>query len=360
MSLRIYQGTEFADLPRQKEHLKLSKKVLLFAVFVVLRAWHPVVIDASKTVDIETGHRYFAYGDMTVVIGETLLTICVGSLTAIWIGGLRHWRMIWRLAPLQVFSFIGFFLAIGDYLEMVSMDGLTGPRYQVILQSKPIITAFMMWGAAGKTQTLLQWNILLVIVLAMVGYIIGQSQGGISVDSGMPFKAILFTQLKVCCSCFSAVLSDSRMKQFDDEPFYLQLVQFKFAWLGTVLMFSIKDGDTWQNGFFYGWDWLTWGTLISFTIKGWSTMYFLRTMDSVLKNIGEAFAVLLVYLVHVFLPNFEEEFRISTFLSVLLVVFSGTAYLHSNNKHQWQKTWSAPHDKATNTNHGTSDSLERI
>jgi len=150
------------------------------------------------------------------------------------------------------------------------------------------------------------------------------------------------------------------MKQFGDEPFYLQLVQFKFAWLGTVLMFSIKDGDTWQNGFFHGWDWLTWGTLISFTIKGWSTMYFLRTMDSVLKNIGEAFAVLLVYLVHVFLPNFEEEFRFSTFLSVLLVVFSGTAYLHSNNKHQSQKTWSAPHDKATNTNHDTSDSLEQI
>merc|ERR1712107_57118 len=119
--------------------------------------------------------------------------------------------------------------------------------------------------------------------------------------------------LKVTVSCFCAVLSDKYMKEYKKLPFYVQLVQFKFAWFLTALIASFADGKTWQNGPFAGWDRVTVGVLWSFTVKGWSTMYLLAILDSVTKNIGEAVAVLVIYLAQVVLPAFDVSFEFSTF-----------------------------------------------
>jgi len=54
-------------------------------------------------------------------------------------------------------------------------------------------------------------------------------------------------------------------------------------------------------------------------------------LDSVLKNIGEASAVLVIYLAQVILPSFEDTFQIPTFLSVMVVVLSVTAYVGSKS-----------------------------
>jgi len=137
--------------------------------------------------------------------------------------------------------------------------------------------------------------------------------------------------LKVTVSCFCAVLSDKYMKDFKSEPIYVQLVQFKCAWFFTILALTFIDGKTWQNGFFTGWSGVTVGVLASFTVKGWSTMYLLAILDSVLKNIGEAVAVLVIYVAQVALPAFEDEFEVPTFLSVMVVILSVTAYVSSKS-----------------------------
>eukprot|EP00438_Fugacium_kawagutii_P011261 Skav224325 [mRNA] locus=scaffold1353:42774:70462:- [translate_table: standard] len=187
--------------------------------------------------------------------------------------------------------------ALGDYLEMASMGSLGGAAYQILLQSKLIITALMMWGIKGSKQTALQWNILVLVMFSMCVYMLGgKSDSG---GGGIPIAGVLNVLLKVTVSCLCAVLSDAYMKEFKDEwwdsPIYMQLVQFKCAWFATILLISFTDGQTWQNGFFNGWDTTTVGVLASFTVKGWSTMYLLAILDSVLKNIGEACAVLVIY-----------------------------------------------------------------
>merc|ERR1711879_365290 len=130
-------------------------------------------------------------------------------------------------------------------------------------------------------------------------------------------------------SCFCAVLSDKYMKDYKSEPIYVQLVQFKCSWFVTILLISLMDGTTWQRGFFTGWSGVTVGVLTSFTVKGWSTMYLLAILDSVLKNIGEASAVLVIYVAQVVLPSFDDKFEIPTFLSVMVVILSVTAYVGS-------------------------------
>merc|ERR1719357_672334 len=111
----------------------------------------------------------------------------------------------------------------------------------------------------------------------------------------------------------------------------MQLVQFKISWITTILILSFTDGKTWQNGFFNGWTGMTVGVLTSFTVKGWSTMYLLAILDSVLKNIGEAVSVLVIYFMQVFLPVFEDTFEVPKFLSVMVVILSVTAYVGSKS-----------------------------
>merc|ERR1712107_573268 len=163
----------------------------------------------------------------------------------------------------------------------------------------------------------------------MCVYMIGGSGDIGSGGGGIPIMGVINVLLKVTVSCFCAVLSDKYMKDFKNEPIYMQLVQFKCAWFATILVLSFVDGKTWQNGFFSGWDGATIGVLTSFTVKGWSTMYLLAILDSVLKNIGEATSVLVIYFMQVFLPCFDDQFEIPTFLSVMVVILSVTAYVGS-------------------------------
>jgi hypothetical protein len=265
---------------------------------------------------------------MTVVLGETVVTLIIAQLMCLMFGGMSEWKAIWKPAPMKIFSIIGFLYALGDYLEMASMGSLGGAAYQVLLQSKLLITALMMWAIKGTKQSGLQWNILALVMLSMCVYMIGGSSSGGS-SGGIPIMGVLNVLLKVTVSCLCAVLSDKYMKDFKDEPIYMQLVQFKLAWCLTILAISFTDGKTWQNGFFSGWDNTTYGVLASFTVKGWSTMYLLAILDSVLKNIGEATSVLVIYFMQVFLPMFDQEFEIPTFLSVMVVILSVTAYVGS-------------------------------
>lgn len=331
--MQKYSGNEFKDVPvKASSGPSTLAKIGLFTFFVFTRAIHPTIIDASKSVNPETGKKYFAYGQMTVVLGECVVTLVVAQLMALAFGGVGEWRAIWRPAPMKVFSFIGFVYALGDYLEMASMGSLGGAAYQILLQSKLVITALMMWGIRGTKQTGLQWNILILVMLSMCVYMI-KADGGSGGGGGIPIMGVMNVLLKVTVSCFCAVLSDKYMKDFKAEPIYMQLVQFKCSWCATILVISFleNDGATWQNGFFAGWNGVTVGVLTSFTVKCWSTMYLLAILDSVLKNIGEACAVLVIYLAQVALPMFDDKFEVPTFLKVMVVILSVTAYVGSKD-----------------------------
>lgn len=327
-----YSGAEFKDLPPPAAPAGPSgaAKLGLFCFFVLTRALHPTVIDASKTVDEETGKRGLAYGNMTVVLGECFFTLIAGQLMAL-AAGMSTWRLIWEPKALTVFTGIGFMYALGDYLEMASMGALSGAAYQVLLQSKLVITALMLWAIKGQKQASLQWNLLVLIMLSMCVYMIGGSSDSGGDGGGIPIMGVFNVLLKVTVSCLCAVLADKYMKDFKSLPFYVQLVQMKLAWTATILMISFTDGKTWQAGFFTGWTPVVYGVFASFTVKCWSTMAILSLLDSVLKNIGEASAVLVIYFMNVCLPMFPDKFEVPSFLAVMVVILSVTAYVGSKS-----------------------------
>jgi len=321
-----YNGEEFKNLDAAPKGYGAGVKLALFAFFVLTRAFHPLIIDASKSTDPESGKRYFAYGDMTVVLCENMMTIVAMQVAALAHGGIEEWKMIWRPEPLKIFSLIGLGYAFGDYLEMCSMGALGGAAYQILLQSKLIITAFLTWYLKGIKQSPLQANILLLIVVAMSSYTIAGSSSG-SGDGGIPLIGFLFVFGKVFISCLCAVLTDKYMRNFADEPIHVQIVQFKFIWFIATLTLCATDGKTFQNGFFHGWDGIVVLVWSSFTIKNWCTNYILAILDSLLKNIGEAVAVLVIYVMNVILPQFDTKFELPMFLSVMIVILSVTSYI---------------------------------
>merc|ERR1712190_214427 len=87
----------------------------------------------------------------------------------------------------------------------------------------------------------------------------------------------------------------------------------------------------WQAGFFSGWTPVVCGVFVSFTVKCWSTMAILSLLDSVLKNIGEASAVLVIYFMNVCLPMFPDTFEVPSFMAVMVVILSVTAYVGSKD-----------------------------
>lgn len=229
---------------------------------------------------------------------------------------------------MKIFSLIGLGYAFGDYMEMRSMGSLGGAAYQILLQSKLLITALLTWYLKGVKQSPLQWNILLLIVVSMSAYTIAGSSSR-SGDGGIPLMGFIFVFLKVFISCLCAVLTDKYMRDFRDEPIHVQIVQFKFSWLAATIMMTLffDGGKTWQNGFFNGWSGAVVGVWASFTIKNWCTNYILAILDSLLKNIGEAIAVLVIYIFQVILPVFDIEFELPMFLSVIIVILSVTSYI---------------------------------
>ena len=70
----------------------------------------------------------------------------------------------------KTFIVIGFLFGLGDYLEMRSLVSLNGGAYQILLQSRLLITALMLWAISGQRQTLFQWNLLALVVCSMSVY----------------------------------------------------------------------------------------------------------------------------------------------------------------------------------------------
>merc|ERR1711920_269067 len=95
--------------------------------------------------------------------------------------------------------------------------------------------------------------------------------------------------------------------------------------------------DVWSKGFFSGWDVMTVAVTASFIIKSVSTLHIVALLDSILKNIAEAFSVLVIYAYDVLAMG--KAFEIATFLSVLVVVAACAAYVDSKTPIEKAKKW---------------------
>jgi hypothetical protein len=147
-------------------------EMLVFLSFVIVRAFHPVVIDASKRLDESTGRKIFHYQTSSTVILTTCLLAAFSLIFCLFAGGRSQFASVFEPKPLFIFSINGFVYLLGDYLEMASLGSLRGAAYQILMQSRIILTAAILVCAKGINQTRLQWILLTILMLAMSAYMV--------------------------------------------------------------------------------------------------------------------------------------------------------------------------------------------
>jgi len=247
---------------------------------------------------------------------------------------------IFNREPLIIFSVNGAVYALGDFLEMNSLGGLPAATYSILQQFRIIVAALLLIPAKNQYQTRMQWTILFILMFGMCTYMSVGAKGSTDSASDGAALATVFALSKVLVSCSGAVITDKYMKKFKQDPTHVCIARSFIAWSITLLILSfiprfcsIVKGeeikDVWSMGFLHGWDVMTVVTLISFVIKTVSTLYIVALLDSILKNIAESFAVLVIYGYDILAPWATKEFDPAAFMAVLVVVGACLAYIDS-------------------------------
>lgn len=315
-------------------------ELVVFFFFVLVRAAHPVVIAASKT-EVD-GKSAFPYQSSSTVIVMTV-SMCIAFLIQCYaLGGKEQFATIWQSKPFIIFSINGIVYALGDYLEMSAIGGLPAAAYQILQQSRIILTALLMIPAKGLYQTRLQWTLLAILTFSMSTYMIiasgkkDSASSASAADVSTLMWGAIFAFLKVIISCIGAVISDTYMKKFKDDPTHVCIARTFVARAVAIVLLSFTQ-DVWSKGFFSGWDAMTIAVTASFIVKSVSTLYIVALLDSILKNIAEAFSVLVIYAYDVLAVG--KPFEVATFLSVLVVVAACAAYVDSKTPIEKAKKW---------------------
>merc|ERR1712079_746273 len=249
----------------------------------------------------------------------------------------------------SIFIIIGLWYAFGDFLEMLSMGAMNGGVYQLLLQSKLLITAVMMMYFKGTMQSELQWSVLVAATQAISAFVIvdsGSSEGG--GGGGIPIMGVVMVLLKVAVSCYAAVLSDAKLKGFSNMSMSAKLSQMSMARvIASIVIATFMEPKTMPSydysnakGFFSGWTTATWIVTISFTSKSLITLYLLKSLDSIQKNIGEALAVIVIFFGQI--AQGSSVFDLCAFLLALLVVMLVRIYGLAGKKDAKKETPAGP------------------
>jgi len=287
----------------------------IFLVFVLSRAIHPMIIDFSK-VDGKVLYSKNAPA-MVSQFGSMLFV----NMLAFYEDGFKGVKECWQMKGIATFGIIGLWYAAGDFLEMLSMGAMSGGVYQVLLQSKLLITAVMMKQMKGTNQSELQWYVLLAVTLAVSAFVIVDAGG----DSGgaLPLLGVIFVLAKVAISCYAAVLSDAKLKGFAEMSTSAKLSQMSLARVVASIALQLLTERS-PEPYFHDFSASTWLVVFSFLTKSLITLYLLKVLDSIQKNIGEALACIVIFFGNIMMG--ASAFDLCAFLLAMLVVILVRVY----------------------------------
>jgi len=291
----------------------------IFIVFVLSRALHPMVIDYSKV------DGKMLYSKNSPAIMSQLLSMVFVNFLAWQEEGMKGVKACWAIPQgASIFIVIGLWYAFGDFLEMLSMGAMKGGVYQLLLQSKLLITAVMMMQLKGTKQSDLQWSVLVAATLAISAFVMVDS-GSSGGDSGIPLMGVAMVLFKVGVSCYAAVLFDAKLKGFSSMSMSAKLSLMSLSRvIASVFIAAVMEPEIQPSykmsavGFFDHWTTATWIVTLSFTSKSLITLYLLKSLDGIQKNVGEALAVIVIFLGQIAAGS--SVFNLCAFLLALLVV----------------------------------------
>lgn len=306
----------------------------IFLFVVVQRASVPWLLQWAKV------DGAYPFSSNSVVVSVTFFEILLGVSIACSSRGLFR-GVAETLNPweLKKWFCLGLSQAVSDMLELYANKYLDASTYQVMLQSKLLVTALLIATVTnrGATQSSLEWLLLVALSLGLTTYSILSNGSG--TFSGLGSALAIF---KVILSCTNAVFTERILKQSEGTPLVHQIVHMKVFWcLWSVVCMAVLEGPSVYapTNFFRGWGISVILVMFTYVVKNWSGSFLLKTLDSLLKNIAEAFAMLVLYLVEIS-PFFgkKKAAELPTFCVTVMVMLLVCAYLESKKRAQERST----------------------
>ncbi|CAK0813591.1 unnamed protein product [Prorocentrum cordatum] len=298
-------------------------KAAAFLAVTLQRACHNFFIEWAKGDSASA-----TYTVSSVIFVAQTFCVFVGWALAYQGGGSADMKKCFDKGILTKFAHIGIIYAMGDILEMESVNYIDSSTYTVLSQSKLIITALLMWAIDGIAQNLMQWFIFFTTSSSMLEYVlVGMAKEGSVTFS--PFGVGL-ALVKVVISCYVAVLNQKALKM-DSNPFPVQFSCLKVSCALTSLVYMlVKDGLMGDGDLFGEWTYRTVVLVFAgFVLKTLFSLYLFKVLDAIWKSISEAVGVLLVYFAKVtFLGGTLDA---TVFNAAFTVILACIAYVLSQD-----------------------------
>eukprot|EP00386_Alphamonas_edax_P012665 GDKI01039430.1.p1 GENE.GDKI01039430.1~~GDKI01039430.1.p1 ORF type:complete len:386 (+),score=119.10 GDKI01039430.1:100-1257(+) len=293
----------------------------VFAIMTVQRATHNSLLEYAKE-----GKKDFPFPAATVAWTSQVLCIIIPTILAYFVhDGMKAVKACVSPKGAIYYGWAALWFSIGDVFEIEVNRFVDSATYTVLSQSKLLITAFLMLFLMRKNQTPLQWMLLFVLTLGMGEYVLCNGSTCEISPTGITLAVV-----KVLVSCVGAVLLEKGLKNDQGTPFLATVAQIKIAQaFMTFFYFVVKDWDfLTANNFniLTGWTPRTYILVfVGFVLKSILSQLLLKEMDSLLKNISEVAAMVLVYFNKILFMG--GVFSMTSFIAALIVSFSVLCYM---------------------------------
>lgn len=354
----VLQAISYSGLPsgpvKVLRRIDVAKHVVLqqaaFIVFVLLSANDTILKSRSKRrVDGEDEHRDFAYAFSSVLLVAGLASVSLGSFAAVLLHGARpglgrcwDFRSILRWTPISIL------FQLGTVLKFISLKYLPPDMVAILSQMNLVLLAVTMRFVLGKRYHASQWIALTLTSLAMLQYLTirdGRHKGNFDRSPAQLSANVMTGMLVLVAMCIvetlASVLAERYLKDRSgrQEAFYIQKVHIDFSgilfsalWCYVLEPFYLKDLD-WScrphrcrqvidEGLFSGWDRLTVAVLGLVVAKLWIAGLVAKVLDSLVKQLGSCFAMVVTYVEVLWLYPSKNSFDFDTAVALAVVVMA--------------------------------------
>eukprot|EP01068_Selenidium_serpulae_P021026 Selendium_serpulae@DN957_c0_g1_i1.p1 len=307
-------------------------QVVIFFLMVAMMGLTPIVKINALTVVDEYGNltkqdKFLPSTVHTVHFGMSVLL--ANAISALWYG-VQGLKDCWNREAIGMISPVSIIYAVGESMEIITLQFISGPFWKILNQLKLPLTAIVGAFALNRKQTILQWLLILGVTVNVYGYFLVTQQAG-----GSLFGTLLGV-FNVLIITMAGILADVIYKKVE-YPFVAQMAQGRLssavASVGVLIVYcygvQVTTGENqWQYIFFGGkhggWDYTTIILANWLLIKDWSVTFVLKNFDSLWKAMGTALALIITFFADIII--FGSPFKPILFMFLASVGLNVAAF----------------------------------
>lgn len=220
----------------------------------------------------------------------------------------------------------GLLYTLQNNLLFIALSNLPAATYQVTYQLKILTAAVFSILLLGRSLNLYQWISLFLLMSGVAFVQMPASDSGVTKHDGNTIVGLMAVLLACCSSGFAGVYFEKILKNTKSS---LWMRNIQLGVYGVVLgLVGVLTND-WkkvsENGFFFGYNGVTWLVIILQGLGGLIIAAVIKYADNILKSFATSLSILVTAIMaYVLLDDFT--FSINFFIGSVLVISATFLY----------------------------------